>query len=329
MKKIPKLFIGPMSINIIDSILSLDNYYKDKVGFILSRRQIEFDSGYVNNFTTKQFYNYVNNKVVLERDHGGPNQGKFEDDGIESYKQDSKYMDIIHIDPWKKYNNFEDGVESTIKLINFIYKINKKCLFEIGTEQSIRQFSCDELDKFICYLKNNLSKNIFSKIIFLVIQSGTSLKGNKNIGIYDENKLKEMIGISKKYNLLSKEHNGDYLGEIIKNKFNLGLDAINIAPEFGFIETNVILDIINKNNDNEFFDIFFDLCYKSGKWKKWVDCNFDPKKNKEELIKISGHYIFSDEKFIKYKSKYEDIDLKIKSVISDKIKKIIKDIYKG
>ena len=36
----PKLFIGPMSKNIVDSILSLDEYYLQKIGFIPSRRQI-------------------------------------------------------------------------------------------------------------------------------------------------------------------------------------------------------------------------------------------------------------------------------------------------
>jgi hypothetical protein len=47
-----------------------------------------------------------------------------------------------------------------------------------------------------------------------------------------------MIIYVKSHNLISKEHNGDYISvSVIKEKFNLGLDSINIAPEFGLIET--------------------------------------------------------------------------------------------
>ena len=52
-----------------------------------------------------------------------------------------------------------------------------------------------------------------------------------------------MIKVCQKYNLMSKEHNGDYIPpSVIKEKFSLGLNAINIAPEFGEIETQVILE---------------------------------------------------------------------------------------
>ena len=38
-----------------------------------------------------------------------------------------------------------------------------------------------------------------------------------------------MVNLAKKYNFISKEHNGDYIPvSIIKEKFDLGLDSINI-----------------------------------------------------------------------------------------------------
>jgi hypothetical protein len=33
------------------------------------------------------------------------------------------------------------------------------------------------------------------------------------------------------------------------------------------------------------------------KWVKWVNENFDPYKNKKELIQICGHYVFSNDDF--------------------------------
>jgi hypothetical protein len=90
-----------------------------------------------------------------------------------------------------------------------------------------------------------------------------------------------MINVSKKYNLISKEHNGDYISPIvIKEKFDLGLDCINIAPEFGYIQTCAILE----NLYDEKKVLFFDICYKSDKWKNWVKSDYDPFSNKEDLL---------------------------------------------
>ena len=48
-----------------------------------------------------------------------------------------------------------------------------------------------------------------------------------------------MVAVAKQNNLKSKEHNGDYISEeLIKLKMDSGLDSINIAPEFGLIETD-------------------------------------------------------------------------------------------
>ena len=61
--KNPKIFIGPMSKNIVDSIIEYVNDTGIHIGIIPSRRQIENDGGYVNNWTTKDFCNYVRSKT--------------------------------------------------------------------------------------------------------------------------------------------------------------------------------------------------------------------------------------------------------------------------
>ena len=112
-----KYFIGPMSKNVVDAIIEFDGDF----GFIPSRRQVDYNGGYVNGWTTGEFATYVNGRVPIERDHGGIGQGYKYDDGIESFMNDSKYFDIIHIDPWKVYSNFDDGLNETIDNIRFIY----------------------------------------------------------------------------------------------------------------------------------------------------------------------------------------------------------------
>ncbi len=300
----PKIFIGPMSKNIVDSVIEYCEDNNISIGLIPSRRQVEFDGGYVNNWTTKEFCDYVRNrtdKILLVRDHAGPLQGYTPDQGLDSFYEDcqSGMFDLIHVDVWKKYPNYSDGLAETIRFINLGVTLSDTICFEIGTEEAIRPFTAQELDNLISDLKKYLSDSTYKRIKYAVIQSGTALKGNINIGSYNQDRLIEMINVVKKHGLIAKEHNGDYLPiDLVKAKFDAGLDCINIAPEFGCDETKVILDFF-KNDKPEFVEEFYKICLDSKRWVKWVSEDFKPDENKEEIINICGHYVFSDEKFKK------------------------------
>jgi thiamine kinase-like enzyme/dTDP-glucose pyrophosphorylase len=325
MNYMSRFFLGPMTKNVVDCVIDYANNTNTQFTFIPSRRQIDFDSGYVNNWTTAEFSSYVrerSNNIFIERDHGGVNQGTLIDDGVDSFYHDCRNFDIIHIDPWKKYSDYNDGLAETIRNIKYCYSINPNILYEIGTEETIRKFDCNELEQFILDLKNNLDENIFCNIRYLVIQCGTKLKECSNSGIYDKEKLINMVKICNKYNLISKEHNGDWTSiGLIKEKFQLGLSCINIAPELGQIETSVILEQIYKSGKPEFFEELFQLCLQSNKWVKWVSNDFQPEQNKEKLIHICCHYIFSNKEFKILKNKVNDkMDELIKIKLFDKLR---------
>jgi hypothetical protein len=314
--------IGPMSKNIVDAILSYSKNYNIPFTFIPSRRQIDFDRGYVNNWTTEEFCKYVRSHnlstIKIQRDHGGPNQGDLEDDGLLSFSIDVLNMDSIHIDPWKKYPIYEDALKETIRLIQYCYSLNKDIQYEVGTEEGIRPISLEVLEQFLKDLKETLEPDIFAKIQSVVIQCGTQLLEMENIGSFDEEKLKRMLSVASHYKLDAKEHNGDWVStEIVKKKENLGLQYINIAPEFGELETSVFLKHFRKNPAD--IDTFFQLCLESGRWKKWVSNDFIPEENKEKLILICGHYVFSHPAFLALKSKYTNIDKEIKTKIIRKL----------
>jgi hypothetical protein len=206
-------------------------------------------------------------------------------------------------------------------MIKFAHEINPQLIFEVGTEEAIRPFEAEELDQLVIDLWAALPKEIYEHIRYLVIQSGTSLKGTNQTGTYDSNRLKEMIKVTKRHNLISKEHNGDYIPvETIKEKFDLGLDCINIAPEFGLIETQTYLEEIKNGS---LLDRFWQICYDSKKWVKWVNPGFDPYYNKEQLVKISGHYVLSYPEFISdIKSQFPGIDEKVKANITKKLNQL-------
>ena len=72
-----------------------------------------------------------------------------------------------------------------------------------------------------------------------------------------------MCEVVSSYNILSKEHNGDYLSpDLIREKFSLGLNAINIAPEFGQLETKIYVKAIKKQNP-DLLDVFWEICFSS------------------------------------------------------------------
>ena len=315
-----KYFIGPMSKNIVDTIVEFCSNTGNTIGLIPSRRQVEWDGGYVNNWTTEEFSKYVTT-LPLQRDHGGPGQGNNDDDGFESLSYDARHFQLIHIDPWKKYPKYTDGLEKTIEMIKFAYNINPQLIFEVGTEEAIRPFEANELNQLVVDLQVALPKEIYERIKYLVIQSGTSLKGTDQTGDYNSDRLKQMIEVAKRHDLISKEHNGDYIPvEVIKEKFDLGLDCINIAPEFGLIET---LTYLSEIKDEKTFDRFWQICYDSKRWVKWVNPGFDPYVNKEQLIKICGHYVLTNPEFIsEIKSQFPNIDTKIKNNVTRKLKQL-------
>jgi fructose/tagatose bisphosphate aldolase len=267
------------------------------MGLVASRRQIEFNGGYVNNWNTRDFCKHVrelSDRVILVRDHGGPGQGAQYDDGRLSMAVDAMLMDIIHVDPWLEAQGFQHGLEMTRRYVEFCHSINREVKFEVGTEEKIYKYSPDQLDTMLRYLKSHLSTGAFEAIEYAVIQSGTVLFNGENQGEYDKDRLLDMVSVCRRYRLTSKEHNGDFLSDqLIAEKFRLGLDSINIAPEFGTIETRAILGLLDDNQR----DTFFNLCVRSGKWKKWFPDGFDPNTDKIRTLLVAGHYVFASHEF--------------------------------
>lgn len=318
--RFPKYYIGPMSKNVVDCVIKHGQQHS--VGLIPSRRQIDYCGGYVNNWNTESFSEYVRSSsysVLLCRDHGGENQGQELDDGKESFLNDSKYFDLIHIDPFRVSNTMLDAAEKTKEVIQSIS--NPNVMYEVGTEEAIYKYQPEELKWFLEYLKMGLTEEQFSQIKYAVVQSGTrlDLATRTNTGNFNKRRLKSFIKVVKKFGLMSKEHNGDYLTDSfdVELRFESGLDAINIAPEFGQIESEYYLEECRKNE--ELFEELYWICYNSGKWKKWIkDVN---RISKGELIMTCCHYILSDNLFLeKIKSKFPDADQLIQKRISSKLK---------
>ncbi len=310
-----------MSKNIVDATLEYVKESTNLVGFIPSRRQVDYNGGYVNKWTTGAFTRYVANRTLIQRDHGGEKQGFSLDNGRISYMCDSKHFNSIHVDPWKASSTFDEGTQKTIDDILYIHSKNENILYEVGTEESIEHFTPRKLRNLLLTLKKNLPEHIFTKIRYAVVQSGVGLDLGRqvNTGKFSKERLSKMQKVCDEFSILSKEHNGDYLSPLqIKNRFDIGLSAINIAPELGQIETECYIEEMKTDQKERFFEI----CHRSDRWRKWVKPNFKPEKEKERLIKICGHYVFSENDFLEIKPA---CDAKVVSKIKQRLEGIFNE----
>ena len=175
------LCVGPMSLNCVKATIEISTDKNIPLMLIASRRQIdssEFGGGYVNNWTTKSFADFVidNDKkgnVILARDHGGPWQNTKEvekklslkramESAKLSYKNDiDAGFQILHIDPSIDIHSNpskDDILERVYELYEYCYsyaeKKGLKILFEVGTEEQTEGVNTQEeleysLDKII------------------------------------------------------------------------------------------------------------------------------------------------------------------------------------
>ncbi len=328
------LGVGPMSKNIVDACIELVEQYNVPLMMISSRRQIDsdiFGGGYVNNWSTERYSNYIrskspNNKIILCRDHGGPWQNSLEikkkyselkamESAKRSYESDiNSNFKVIHIDTSLDINStpkIDKVLDRTFELyehcFSYASKKKKEILFEVGTEeQSGVTNTYEETEYFLNKLSKFCKRNNLPKLFFIVLQSGTKVMETRNIGTFEslvrikneipaEIQIFKIKEICKKYKVYFKQHNTDYLSDESLNWHpKLGIHAANVAPEFGVAETQNLLNLMKKYKMLNLYDEFIDLCAKSNKWKKWkIDGS---KLNDYQKTIICGHYLYSSEK---------------------------------
>jgi hypothetical protein len=334
------LGVGPVSVNCVDAAIELANEYEVPILLIASRRQIdseEFGSGYVNNWTTAEFAEYVidhdkKGKVLLARDHGGPWQNSKEKDAKlslrramesakSSYRADLEAgFQVLHIDPSVDIHGQPDVneiLDRIFDLYEFCWsqaqQLHQEVIFEIGTEeQSGSTNTPEELSYTLNAVQQFCKKNRLPQPSFVVIQSGTRVVEMRNVGSFDtpvrvanelpaEIQVPKMIEICTRYGIFMKEHNTDYLSdEALQWHPRLGIHSANVAPEFGVTETGALISVLEGNDLSKLAERFLQLAYDSGKWAKWMLT--DTRATDRDRSIIAGHYVFSEPECVELKA---------------------------
>ncbi len=356
------LGVGPMSSNCIDAAIELANGHDVPVMLIASRRQIDsvkFGGGYVNNWTTGQFAEYVidadkKGQVILSRDHGGPWQNELEvgekmslrramQSAKESFREDiDAGFQILHIDPSVDIfgkPDVDQVLDRLYELYEFCWRyahsLGREVVFEIGTEeQSGSVNALEELEYTLESMHRFCAKEKLPFPTFVVVQTGTRVLEMRNVGSFDspvrvvdelpvEIQIPQMVEICKHYGVFIKEHNADYLSaESLQWHPRIGIHAANIAPEFGVAESRALVDLLRRESAGGCVDSFLQLAYDSGKWKKWMVP--DSQASDTEKALIAGHYVFAHEEFIEIKRRAaEELGVDIDQFLKEKIKEVI------
>tara|TARA_Y100000310_G_scaffold298696_1_gene332865 strand:- start:1199 stop:2347 length:1149 start_codon:yes stop_codon:yes gene_type:complete len=332
-QKCTLLGIGPMSKNCVDTTIEIANKHDVPLMIIASRRQIEcmeFGGGYVNNWSTEEFAKYiqmndVKRNIILCRDHGGPFQGKDErkldfekamENAKKSFLVDIKSnFKILHIDP-SEFLEGKCSIEQMLPIIHELYdfcystaKDNGKEIFieiSIGREDGgVHKY--EDVEYAISNMESFCNTKKFPLPLFIVVRTGNYVMETRNIGIFeeivkgnkknDEENIRKIIKLCNQKNIMIKEHNADYISEdALRFHTELGIHAINVAPEFGVIQTKAMLEWFEKNNLYSEKQQFLDISFQSDKWKKWIIPHSEITDMEKAII--SGHYVYSDPRII-------------------------------
>ncbi|WP_270349800.1 class II D-tagatose-bisphosphate aldolase non-catalytic subunit [Megamonas funiformis] len=342
--------IGPMSHTLIKASMLLAKEKDFPLMFIASRNQVDADElggGYVCNWDQKRFAeaiaqvakeNNFDGLYYLCRDHGGPWQRDNERNahlpekeamelGKKSYKYDLENgFDLLHIDPTKdpyivgKVIDMNVNINRTIELIETAENERKamglpSVSYEVGTEETNGGLTSSEnYEAFIKKLNEKLDEKNLPHPAFIVGNTGTLTRLTENVGHVDPASCKNLSAIAKKYHVGLKEHNGDYLDDVILLQHPAwGVTAMNVAPEFGTVETQAYLKLSEVEDSLYAEGLISDKsnialvltteAVKSGRWKKWMVDGKD-KLSIEEILEdkelarliteISGHYTFNN-----------------------------------
>ena len=255
----------------------------------------------------------------------------------------------MHLDPCVDIHHENIEVETILKrlfeLYGHIFEYSKGLngiYVEVGTDlQGDKISTLEETEYILEKLKNFTLDEINHSPTFYVIQNGTKVLETENVGEYKDkilhdekfkSEIQALTQLINDYGYLSKAHNCDYLEiETLNSLAVNGINGVNIAPEYGVVETKAIINLCQENSLTEELENFLQISYDSGKWEKWLK----PESNLSDSQKstLSGHYVFSTPEFLELKeiisSKLNKSNINFENVLYETVYKAIKNSLTG
>jgi len=287
------LACGPMSREIVEAIFRHSHKFGKQLMLICSRNQVDENGGYV--FTTKEYMEYValmrqqyqKSDVIICRDHCGPGFG-ISNNTLNSVEDTIRCdlesgFDLIHIDLCHLNAEHDEKLRHTLRLMEFARSIRSDVMFEIGTDENVGTTETD-VERIVSDVKRCQE---VANPVFYVVQTGSLVTQNRNTGKFNIDAVEAMHEALRNCSTKLKEHNADYLTtDQIAMRRGI-VDAVNIAPQLGVIQTSLVLShALTYGIDTS---PFVDKVARDVNWKKW-NCHLG---DHHLCALVSGHYHFS------------------------------------
>ena len=306
------LGIGPMSMEIVQAVKEYPAPEDVQLMLICSENQINRDTGYTG-LKTSDFEKLLWGSEVWKcRDHCGPGfKYKTKEECFQTIVDDiNNGFELIHID--NCWLEGEEKLQYTLEAIELALSINSEIKFEIGTEVNTVNNKLNS-DRLRSYLDEILK---LTTPFFYVLETGSVVQGYNNSKKFDvcEKSLQILNGASVKV----KEHNADYLSRPEIAKRHGIINGMNIAPQFGVVQTLTVL------NEAMMYGVdttdFKRVVYRHNNWDKWKEPHREIEL--DYVTTLAGHYHFNTKE---YKQVVDELSnyVNLKNIIKNNIKKII------
>jgi hypothetical protein len=245
-----QLCVGAASRRVVEEAARLQVHQ-----IVASRRQVAHSIGYIGlspETLVKLVRDLSGGETQVVRDHGGPLQGGFTDDGVEALDADTAAgFDSLHIDVCELPHNEQCDalVELCKRYANFDISI------EVGGEHEHASWNTQLLSAV-------LSTGI--RPSYVVVGASTHVSADRQIGhMHDHGAVRTALSYAHKTGVKTKVHNMDWVGDRLS--YGDTFDAYNLAPELGQVEVRAILTVLPPRTALELLE----YAYDSSKWRRW------------------------------------------------------------
>jgi len=348
-RKFTLLGVGPVSEAVLEATLEVSRRRGFPPMFIASRNQVDaarFGGGYLlGGIDQAGFVALIRDRqrrigyegpLYICRDHGGPWQRDAELKGRLPVQEAMRLarlsleedltggFNYLHIDPTKCPHPFsrEELAARTLELIAHCEDYRRSrglppVDYEVGAED-IQGGITSEAD-FTAFLEKvcaDLAKAGLPAPTCIVGQTGTLTKLDRNVGRFDRGQTERLATAAARFGVGLKEHNGAYLSAAsCRLHPELGVTGMNVAPEFGLVETDALLSLgaleeklaregwANEAELSGLSALLRKLTFTSAPWDKWLTPELKARPRSalegEEamrllITRVCGHYVFAD-----------------------------------
>ncbi len=293
------LGVGPMSRYVVDFCLQYSKKHDFPVMIIASRNQVDHDTGYA--FSTPELAKYVRQhrdydpeRVLICRDHCGPYFSD-RDHGLALEQALENCINTLHADCDAGFNlihvdvsRIPESEQYRVAQILFDSALSQqpRMMFEFGTEDNTGLHREETLSKLRQQLE--FVERYKPNIKFVVSQTG-SLTKHTQVGTFELEPNHEIAQLIHEHGLLFKEHNADYLPESdVRMRRTAGIDSINIAPQLGAVQSQVMLKYGGKHPD--LLSEFYSDVIRASFWAKWITKDVT---SNDVKFAASAHYCYN------------------------------------